>query len=384
MKPQAPQFKAAVLFLTLSLSLIGYQRSERYEGSVLELKEELSIGTDDGTEEYWFNDIADIDADSKGNIYVADHRDSRIKIYNAEGKFLKTIGRKGQGPGDFQALWKIFIDRNDYLYTSDVTLRKLSVFNPGGKYVASYAFPNIGYSVRDFYVDKNGNFLLIESSLERSEKERKTISEINLYSKDLKLIRNIFTCESFSWDVASINNRRISVRKPYPLILRCSFIRDGKIVFGRNDKYEFYIHSLDKNTTEKFIGEYEPLKVTKKDKDEFLEFYRQISNKEPYAKDFIKATSFPEIKPPFYNIIADDTGYIIFVTFEQNENKGTGCDIYDFNGNFVKKVFIKGIPELNSMNVRLDLKFRNNNIYASLYTEEGFPKAVRYRLLSVK
>ena len=384
MKLLEPQLKAAVLFLTLSLSLFGHQISERYKGSVLELKEELSIGTDDGTEEYWFNDIADIDVDSNGNIYVADYRESRIKIYNAEGKFLKTIGRKGQGPGDFQALWKIFIDRNDYLYASDVTLRKLSVFDPEGQYVATYDFPKIGYSVRDFYVDKDGHFLLIESSLERREKERRTISEINMYSKDLKLIKNIYTCENFSWDMANINNRRISVRKPYPLTLRCSFIRDGKIVFGRNDKYEFYIHSLDKNTTEKFIGKYEPLKVTKKDKNEFLEFYRQISDNEPHAKDFIQATSFPKVKPPFYDIIADDTGYIVFVTYEQTENEGTGCDIYDLNGNFIKKVFIRGIPQLNSMNVRLDLTFRNGNIYAALYSEEGYPKAVRYRLLSVK
>ena len=161
-------------------------------------------------------------------------------------------------------------------------------------------------------------------------------------------------------------------------------MRDGKIVYARNDKYEFFIHSIDKNTTEKFIGKYKPLKVTNEDKDEFLKFYRQMSNGEPLAKDFIKATSFPRTKPPFYNVIVDDTGYIIFVTFERDEENGTGCDIYDFQGNFIKKVYIKGVRKLTSMNVGQDFLFKNNNIYASLYTKEGFPKVVRYRFIAVK
>ena len=43
-----------------------------------------------------------------------------------------------------------------------------------------------------------------------------------------------------------------------------------------------------------------------------------------------------------------------------------------------------GVRKLTSMNVGQDFKFKNGNIYASLYTKEGFPKVVRYRFIAVK
>lgn len=37
-----------------------------------------------------------------GNIYVYDLADAYIKVYSPEGKFLRRIGGKGQGPGEIQ------------------------------------------------------------------------------------------------------------------------------------------------------------------------------------------------------------------------------------------------------------------------------------------
>lgn len=37
-----------------------------------------------------------------GNIYVYDEVDAFIKVYSAEGQFLRKIGGEGQGPGEIQ------------------------------------------------------------------------------------------------------------------------------------------------------------------------------------------------------------------------------------------------------------------------------------------
>lgn len=39
-----------------------------------------------------------------GNIYVYDMADAYIKVYSPEGKFLKKIAGKGQGPGEIQRI----------------------------------------------------------------------------------------------------------------------------------------------------------------------------------------------------------------------------------------------------------------------------------------
>ena len=42
-----------------------------------------------------------LDCDAAGNVYVMDFSDNNIKQFDASGKFMKLIGRKGQGPGEF-------------------------------------------------------------------------------------------------------------------------------------------------------------------------------------------------------------------------------------------------------------------------------------------
>ena len=50
--------------------------------------------------------------DSKGRLFVADRSNSRVAIFNQDGKFLAAWKQFGRPSG-------IFIDRNDVLYVSD-------------------------------------------------------------------------------------------------------------------------------------------------------------------------------------------------------------------------------------------------------------------------
>ena len=67
----------------------------------LELELDLSIGGDVADENYIFYSIREVEVDEQGNIYVLDSRQCRIQIFDKDGKYLQTIGRKGEGPGEF-------------------------------------------------------------------------------------------------------------------------------------------------------------------------------------------------------------------------------------------------------------------------------------------
>src|SRR6266705_1578432 len=49
--------------------------------------------------------------DSRGRVYVADTGDFRVKVYDADGKFLHSIGEFGNGLGEFSRLKGIAVDR---------------------------------------------------------------------------------------------------------------------------------------------------------------------------------------------------------------------------------------------------------------------------------
>lgn len=72
-------------------------------GEVTIIKEH-QIGQLDGPEEFLFVYIVDATVNSKGDIYVADRRLNEIRKFNKDGEYLLTIGRQGQGPGEFQSI----------------------------------------------------------------------------------------------------------------------------------------------------------------------------------------------------------------------------------------------------------------------------------------
>lgn len=136
----------AILFFALSPSLA--QKVETVDGVQIihneaqgqwgknprvELEFIKTIGEMDSLDEaVIFYMPADIAFDSQGNIYVLDSGNHRIQKFSPDGKYLATIGRQGQGPGEFQYPQSLSIDSEGYLYISDMGNRKIQVLKPGG------------------------------------------------------------------------------------------------------------------------------------------------------------------------------------------------------------------------------------------------------------
>ena len=55
-----------------------------------------------------------------GNIYVSDYRDYFIKVYSPQGKFLRKMGGKGEGPGEIKRMGKFgFTWNKKYLFFTE-------------------------------------------------------------------------------------------------------------------------------------------------------------------------------------------------------------------------------------------------------------------------
>ncbi len=74
-------------------------------------------------------------------ILIADNIFLEIKIYNNEGKFIKRIGKKGDGPGEFKRVEGISEDFNHY-YVSDNIARRISIFTKDGLFIRSIKVPS--------------------------------------------------------------------------------------------------------------------------------------------------------------------------------------------------------------------------------------------------
>ncbi len=147
--------KQLILFLIFSLYIFmtSLAFSEQIKLSLdLEIKEPENI---------IFYGLGDIATDSKNNIYILDEKEKFVYLFNEEGKFLKKIGRPGQGPGEFVRPCSIYIDSKDIIYVLDESQRRVEIFDSNTNYIKSIKFINFpSGSGHNIIVDKNGNFYI--------------------------------------------------------------------------------------------------------------------------------------------------------------------------------------------------------------------------------
>lgn len=71
--------------------------------------------------------------DEDGHIYVLDSGNHRIQKFDADGRYVATIGNQGQGPGEFQYPQSIDVDSHGMLYVSESMNRRIQILTPEGE-----------------------------------------------------------------------------------------------------------------------------------------------------------------------------------------------------------------------------------------------------------
>jgi hypothetical protein len=104
-----------------------------------QLLEDLRIGALDGTgPEVWGN-VTAIAISPNGPIAVLDGQAQEVRVFDRDGQFLRTVGRKGEGPGEFQQAVAVHFDTDDRLWVVDIANARYEVFDNTRAHVRSTA-----------------------------------------------------------------------------------------------------------------------------------------------------------------------------------------------------------------------------------------------------
>ena len=79
-----------------------------------------------------------IDADSKGRILVYEHSTQDIRMFGADGKHIRSIGRAGSGPGELRNAEGLVIARDGKIWVRDAANSRFSIFSGEGVYETSW------------------------------------------------------------------------------------------------------------------------------------------------------------------------------------------------------------------------------------------------------
>lgn len=320
--------------------------SQLYKAGEIRFEQEYVLDDEAMPEELFFEGLSTVACDPEGNIYVVDSEAKNIKKFDAEGKFLKTIGREGQGPGEFGGLYYSTFAR-DRLIVWDSGNRRLCAFTPEGEFVDSASIAYDKGSVRKMRGLPTGEVLVEMEKTFRQEPDRPQTCRIDLYSPNLKHVRTVYKREL--WRKKYIRTKEFGTTTlyfPYSPDVRWDVAPDGRIVIGFSANYELEVYDLSGKKISTVTHAHEPVKVTEKDKKDYfdsLAFYRMGERLKETPAYITRYTEFPKHKPVYNDILVDSSGNIwVILNRAKLDEKGRMFDVFDRMGKFISRVRIEG------------------------------------------
>jgi hypothetical protein len=377
---------SVVLFLSISVLYISFgQQKAEWKGKIeieegvqviknpgeplygeitFELKENLSIGNEK-EKNYDIYQVKGIQVGGDGNIYVLDGGNCRIQIFDKNGQYLQTIGRKGQGPGEFNNPSDIHLDKKNNLYVKD--RYKIHIFNKQSQYERSITlFENI----RQFGINRDGNILA--EIFSRPTREN-MFQEVALFAPEGKKLKTIF---SRPVERSLRLRSRTILGNPYSHRFYFCLLDEEFGIYGFSSVYKLFLINPS-GDIEYIIENIEPPEpLTKKEKDEIIRSRWEgvrLGGQKISKGEIKKALKFPGYKPFFNRIINDDKSriYIGRPKSRLDNNKNLSFDLYNKDGYFLYKIKI-GIPPV---------VIKNGYIYSlSIDRETSYIKIKRYRI----
>jgi len=318
-----------------------------YKTLILELKEELSIGGPEAQGQAVFSRVREFIVDDAGNFYISDSREDHIKVFDKAGRYLRTIGRHGQGPGEFEGLGALsFVRTTGEIAVTNVRSGGLTFFKTDGTYLRDLRFEELGY--RSARLDSKGKIYADGGSFDIGASYEFRLAAFDPKGKLTRVL---------AWAPGTIKGK-IGIGMP-----NTSWDLDSSddLIVGQSQDYELQVFDAATQVLSKRIcKDFDPVPIS----DEEL---KRFKKPEYSAMPF----EFAKQHAAFWAFFTSDTGHLFVATWEKAENGSFIHDVFDKEGRLVARLPLKS----------RGLKISGGKYYALEEDEDGYQYVKRYAVI---
>jgi len=307
--------------------------------------------------------------DDNENIYIVEFKDQVIKVFGSDGKYIKTIGAKGSGPGEFQSVAHITATKDGKLVVMDRTTRRTNFFDSSGRFLKSFQWQTDYYS---FIMIKSSSYIISEIVYSGDRRfDQLFVKEVDFNGKEIRFYGEFTPPEAKIIRQGKYSNFFIP-----PVMTRSIFAgeQDGGLFYHcLNNKYIIEVYDTSGKLFRKIDRPYEPVPFTDKDAKAYRARYGNMPNE--FLRKAIEEMEMPKVKSIVDGMYVDDEGNLWIRTNEIKEEADkvlTAFDIFNSDGYYFAKVWTAISPFI----------FKKGKIYRMDTDQDtGYQSLKRYKVI---
>jgi hypothetical protein len=347
---QKPQWKGTMT-KEGDVMVIKNPKEPIYKEPILSLKEDFMIGGAQAKGEYALALPRSLAVDKAGDLFILDDKESCIKVFDNSGKYVRTIGRRGQGPGEIGGASSMSIPLgSNELIVMDISNNRLAFFSMDGRFIKNVPLRG---GIADVKTDSQGNAYVAATEFgpgQRTDTLKKMNPDMSSVLADI------------------VNRPEDESRNPFSPREYWVVDDQDRLIYGDGKAYEIRYFGSAGKLIRKILRDYDPLKVTKQDIDEFGN--RRIPG------GITPVYNFSSHHGAYRSFFVDDLGHLFVQTWERIADRSQDIhDIFDADGRFLGRVPLNRHADLINPKVRL---MRSGKLYAIEPDAEGYEVVKRY------
>jgi len=305
----------------------------------IDLEELWRVGGED--EEVLFGVIAQLVEDDAGNIYLLDGQLSEVQVFSRDGEWLRTIGREGEGPGEFRNGSDLYRGPDGNLGVVQIFPGRIVKLTQDGDPAGNFPLPEVeggGFQLVHRVRGTRDHVVMAYAQQRVVDGKQTTQSMLRAFDNGGKELARYYEESQHSQFGGMKFDEKIFANYER----RWAAAADGRVAVAIDfDDYRIHVYNAD-GSVQRVIErpDWQPLERTAEARQRFQKFYDGITSWNP-GSTFKVSDTHPSISQIEFR---DDGSMWVLSSrgrYGLPEGVFASWDVYDDQGHFVQRVRLR-------------------------------------------